>query len=112
MVGANFYAFCNYDYFVYPSFVEAKMNWSEANEDCDAKGGKLVEINSEEENTALVEEIKRREYEKMNFWIGLTDRKSERDWVLESSGLTPAYTNWGDTEPNNWDGEDIPDNCH
>ena len=88
------------------------MKGCEAKDYCKADGGKLVEIDSEEENTALTEEIKRREYEKMNFWIGLTDRKSERDWVLESSGLTPAYTNWGDTEPNNWDGEDIPDNCH
>ena len=42
------------------------MTWSEAREDCDAKGGKLVEINSEEENTALVEEIKSREYKRMN----------------------------------------------
>ena len=80
------------------------MKGSEAKDYCKADGGKLVEIDSEEENTALVEEIKRREYKKRNFWIGLTDRRSEGDWVLESSGSTPNYTNWGGDEPNSWGG--------
>ena len=57
------------------------MNWKNAHNHCKSKGGKLVEIDSEEENTALVEEIKRREYtqKKMIFWIGLTDLGSEGD---------------------------------
>ena len=52
------------------------MSWFDANEHCKNEGGKLVEIDSEEENTALVEEITRRGYKdkNMNFWIGLTDR--------------------------------------
>ena len=52
------------------------MNWFSANEHCKREGGKLVEIDSEEENTALVEEIMRKGYtdRNMNFWIGLTDR--------------------------------------
>ena len=32
------------------------MKWSDAKDCCKADGGKLVEIDSEEENTALVEE--------------------------------------------------------
>ena len=39
------------------SFVEPKMNWFEADDYCKGEGGKLVEIESEEENTALVEVI-------------------------------------------------------
>ena len=38
------------------------MNWIEAKEHCEREGGKLVEIDSEEENTALVDEINRRGY--------------------------------------------------
>ena len=52
------------------------MSWFLANEHCKKEGGKLVEIDSEEENTALIKEINRRRYKdkNMNFWIGLTDR--------------------------------------
>ena len=38
------------------------MNWYNAKEFCEREGGKLVEIDSEEENTALVEEINRKRY--------------------------------------------------
>ena len=79
------------------------MNWKDAYNHCKSKGGNLVEIDSEEENTALVEEIKRKGYteRKMNFWIGLTDLGSEGDWRLASSGLKPSYVNWHEGEPNN-----------
>ena len=48
------------------------MFWLEADEHCKGKGGKLVEIDSEKENTALVEEINRRGYpdKNMSFWMG------------------------------------------
>ena len=79
------------------------MNWRGAHEHCESKGGKLVEIDSAEENTALAEEIKKRGYTDrfMNFWIGLTDLGSEGDWRLASSGLKPSYLNWHEGEPNN-----------
>ena len=46
------------------------MTWFEAKDHCEKEGGKLVEIDSAEENTALVEEINRRGYtnSKMHFW--------------------------------------------
>ena len=86
------------------SFVERKMKWSDAQDYCKADGGKLVEIDSEEENIALVEEIKKKGLTKWNFWMGLTDSESEGDWRLESSGLTTSYTNWGGDEPNSYKG--------
>ena len=84
------------------------MTWFEAKDYCEGKGGKLVEIDSEEENTALVEEINRKGYtdRKMNFWIGLTDSKSEGDWRLASSGLRPSYLNWHEDQPNNVGGKE------
>ena len=84
------------------------MNWFDAYDHCKSQGGKLVEIDSEEENTALVEEIKRKGYteRKINFWIGLTDLGSEGDWRLASSGLKPSYENWHEGEPNNANGDE------
>ena len=84
------------------------MNWKDAYNHCKSKGGNLVEIDSEEENTALVEEIKRKGYteRKVNFWIGLTDLGSEGDWRLASSGLKPSYMNWHEGEPNNANGDE------
>ena len=48
------------------------MSWWLAKEHCKKNGGKLVEIDLEEENRALVEEIKRNRFTErhMNFWIG------------------------------------------
>ena len=62
------------------------MTWFEAQEHCEGEGGKLVEIDSEEENTALVVEINRRGYavKNINFWLGLSDLESEGDWRLAS----------------------------
>ena len=39
------------------------MTWFAAKYHCERKGGKLVEIDSEEENTALVDEINRKGYD-------------------------------------------------
>ena len=81
------------------------MNWFEANDHCKGEGGKLVEIETEEENKALVEEMKRRGFKDKNFWMGLTDRKSEGDWRLETSEKNPTYNKWdAPKEPNSGDG--------
>ena len=97
------------------------MNWFEANDHCKREGGKLVEIETEEENTALVEEGKRRGLKDRNIWIGLTDMRSEGVWIFEASGKNPSYKNWGFNEPDGgrkencaqmWDGHfawcDVP----
>ena len=42
------------------------MTWYAAKDRCKAKGGKLVEIDSEEENTFLVLEINRKGYDNDN----------------------------------------------
>ena len=64
-----------------------------------------MEIDSEAENTALVDEITRRGYgqKRMNFWIGLTDLGSEGDWRLASNGLKPSFENWHPGQPDRRD---------
>ena len=84
------------------------MNWFAAKAHCEKKeGGKLVEIDSEEENNALAGEIERANHttdsdgNKIHFWIGLSDNKSEGDWRLASNGLKPSYLNWQKNRPTN-----------
>jgi len=60
----------------------------------------LVEIDSAEENRAVLAEIQRRNFGTY-FWLGITDRHSEGDWVLESTGKRVVFTDWNSGEPNN-----------
>ena len=90
------------------SFVEPVMNWYDAYDHFKSKGGNLVEIDSKEENKALVDEMNSRHYKdkKMSFWIGLTDLGSEGDWRLASNGLKPLYVDWRSGQPNNYEGNE------
>ena len=56
------------------------MNWFEGKDHCKREGGNLVEIDSKEENTALIEEIKGKGFSDKLFWMGMTDRGSEGEW--------------------------------
>ena len=63
------------------------MTQSEAQKFCkeDQKvPARLVEIESAEENRAIVAEMMRRNFrsQKLEFWLGITDRHSEGHWVL------------------------------
>ena len=71
------------------------MNWFKAREYCQDLGGKLVEIDSPLENEAIMDEIKKHVWhlEKKQFWIGLTDRRREGFWVVESTGKEPRFVN-------------------
>ena len=78
------------------------MSWFAANEHCKRQGGKLVEIDSEEENSALVDEINKRGYadRKMHFWIGLTEQTEiEGEWRLASSLRQSPSISSGDLHP-------------
>ena len=60
---------------------------------------RLVEINSVEENNAIQSEMNRRGA--IHVWLGISDKNSEGDWTLQSTGEGVVYTNWGMNEPNN-----------
>ena len=80
------------------------MSWFNARSYCVKEGGKLVELDSQEENEALVDEIKKNRFTErnMNFWIGLSDLRKEGDWRLASDASQPSYLNWDsdEEEPN------------
>ena len=80
------------------------MSQGDARKFCKQVNSHLVEINSEEENTAIKAEIGRRGFasRKIEFWLGITDRHSEGTWVLESNGENLPFSDWGTGEPNSW----------
>ena len=91
------------------------MTQSEAKKFCEEEQqvpARLVEIDSAEENRAIVAEIKRRNFlsRKIDFWLGITDRHSEGHWVLESTGESVVFTDWNSGEPNN-NGRSGTENC-
>merc|ERR1712158_302254 len=74
---------------------------------------RLVEIESAEENRAIIAEMQRQNSfsQKINFWLGITDRHFEGYWVLESTGKSVNFTNWKSGEPNNGNGNPGNENC-
>lgn len=83
-------------YYVYD--VDTVTDWSAAQEYCEAKGGYLSTITSQEENDFLYNYIHQCGYESAYF--GLTDEGSEGTWSW-CNGEPLSYVNWADGEPNN-----------
>ena len=77
------------------------MNWYKARRYCKGMGAKLVEIDSAEENQAIIDEINARGFprQKKQFWLGLTDRRREGQWVYESTRKEPKFKNWAFLQP-------------
>ena len=72
------------------------MKWYTARKYCQDLGAKMLEIDSDEENKAILKEINMRGYhiQKKQFWLGLTDRRMEGKWVYEYSLAEPGFENW------------------
>ncbi|CAI5691514.1 unnamed protein product [Oreochromis niloticus] len=87
-------------------FSNNKSSWNESRDQCRAKGGDLVKIDSREEQSFL----ERRLTAVMNeaedkFWIGLTDSAVEKTWVwVDGSPLNESLKFWSGKEPDNWNG--------
>ena len=71
------------------------LDWDEAKAYCEARGGHLATITSEEED-AFVQKLA----PSGGCWVGATDRETEGTWKW-ITGETWSYTNWGSGEPNN-----------
>merc|ERR1711974_51507 len=92
-------------------FKDRPVRWAKAKEYCQDLGAKLVEIDSPQENEVIVDEIKKHSWskEKKQFWMGLTDRRHEGFFVVESTGKEPRFTNWARRQPDNrghWGGQE------
>ena len=89
------------------------MTQGEARNVCEGYQAHLVEINTQEENEAIKAEIDRRGFRArhIEFWLGITDRQSEGDWVLESNGERIPFSDWYESEPNDDDGGQRGKDC-
>ena len=81
-----------------------RVDWQTAQRICVQKGGHLITIGNEEENSTVSAQIKGTSSER--YWIGLTDIELEGKWSWVT-GEPLSYTNWEVDEPNN--GQDFED---
>lgn len=79
-----------------------EYEWKHAQNFCDEKGGHLATITSTEENSIIHQLIQSSEN---NFLIGGTDKDSEGEWKW-ITGEPFNYTNWNETQPDNYEDED------
>ena len=80
------------------------MTWQEAKTACNNISGRLVEIETEEEQALLVAEKKKRSNLPPNMWIGLNDLDEEGVWRWNESART-TFTAWAVGQPNSVRGE-------
>ena len=71
--------------------------WEEAEEYCEALGGHLAVITSQEENDVILTYIQARGFD--NVYIGYSDSEIEGVWRWVN-GERSDYTNWNEGEPN------------
>ena len=75
-------------------FQKSNSTWYESRKDCQQKGGYLVEIDSEEEEDAIIDEISRQGSDlDLGFWIGLTDIFHDGTWVWNHFGRPLNFSN-------------------
>ncbi|XP_071369676.1 C-type lectin domain family 4 member E-like [Centroberyx affinis] len=87
-------------------FYNKTLTWDESRKNCKGLGGDLVKIDSEDEQRFLEGTLRgKMEANEDKFWIGLTDSKTESDWLwVDDSRLGMSF--WSGTdykmEPDNW----------
>ncbi|KAL3984231.1 transmembrane protein [Sarotherodon galilaeus] len=87
-------------------FSISKSSWKQSRDECRAKEGDLVKIDSREEQSFLERRLRDVMTEvKDKFWIGLTDSAEEGRWVwADGSPLDQSLKFWSGKEPDNWNG--------
>ena len=89
--------------FHYALFTE-KVTWNTADAFCKiAFGGQLVKIESVEENSFIKSQYLSG---KVDYWIGLSDSVEEGVWNWVDGTNSTGYTNWGNGQPNDSNGQD------
>jgi len=85
----------------YYLYFRPAASWHDARDACEAEGGYLATISSEEEDTFVWGLAGRR-----RFWLGMSDEAQEGNWVWVN-GEPVVYTNWASGEPNNHNNQDV-----
>lgn len=74
-----------------------RTNWDDARVGCAERGGRLVVIETEEENALLGPRV--REHTNRVFWLAATDRETEGRFTW-TDGSTLTFSSWANGEPN------------
>ena len=90
-------------------FNNTSRTWHEAYQLCAEWFSKVVELESQGENDALVKEINS---QKVQPWIGLADLATEGAFRWTSTGKGPTYSNWHGGQPDNNHGNSQEDCAH
>ncbi|XP_062617031.1 low affinity immunoglobulin epsilon Fc receptor-like [Saccostrea cucullata] len=82
------------------------MDWDVAKGECNRNNAKLVEIETESENSWIMETFLPTEADCPSFWgcsvwIGATDRDMEGRFVWDSDQRPVNFTRWSPGNPNN-----------
>lgn len=81
-------------------FEPRAKTWSDAEKDCQERGGNLASIANKEENAEVWGAFKNRPGMKYA-WIGINDSAQEGRWMLSNGLGAIKYSNWSRGEPNN-----------
>ncbi|KAK7125025.1 hypothetical protein R3I94_019169 [Phoxinus phoxinus] len=89
-------------------FSKKTLDWTKSRDTCISDGGHLVIINSKDEQEFLTSIITMKYKER--FWIGLTDEKTEGQWLwVDNTELSLGY--WHENEPDDWKVEKLGEDC-
>ncbi|XP_073339240.1 C-type lectin domain family 4 member E-like [Pagrus major] len=90
-------------------FSTDESTWEQARHECRRRRGDLVKIDSEAEQSFLVQKVSDKMVEHEDkFWIGLTDSVKEGTWLwADGTPLNERLTFWSGKEPDNWTEKDV-----
>lgn len=76
------------------------LTWEGAVTKCASLESNLAEVDSDAENTFLIELAKKKGVSWPGVWLGASDRSREGTWTWETSGKHISYSNFISPEPN------------
>lgn len=88
----------------YCLYVIDGISWEDAKAYCERMGGHLVTITSQGEQHVLQQYIQEYGMD-TDIWIGITDANEEGNWSEWITGEKVVFSNWGENEPDNHEGE-------
>ena len=77
---------------------DTKKTWEAASKSCRGLGAELVKIESHAETEFINATFLST---RMKMWIGLNDIVNEGNWKWSDGSSLAGYTNWGNKQPNN-----------